>query len=202
MNWIFITTMTSLFTCAEILGTDYSSEMIKTANENLKKSGRKNIVFRVMDNLNMTTPDNYFDIVVARHTCTDAKQIYRTLKPGGKLLIRGVDKLDCWSLKILFGKGQSFEDEKPVSVIDYESVLAARFKGVELVPIHVREYYKTKEDLLALLLKTPILSDFSDEDDFRKDLIDNNILEKYIIENTTEKGILLIRRYYGIMAIK
>ena len=155
-----------------------------------------------MDNLNITTPDNYFDIVVARHTCTDAKQIYRTLKPGGKLLIRGVDKLDCWSLKILFGKGQSFEDEKPVSVIDYESVLAARFKGVELVPIHVREYYKTKEDLLALLLKTPILSDFSDEDDFRKDLIDNNILEKYIIENTTEKGILLIRRYYGIMAIK
>ena len=188
--------------CAEILGTDYSSEMIKTANENLKKSGRKNIVFKVMDNLNITTPDNYFDIVVARHTCTDAKQIYRTLKPGGKLLIRGVDKLDCWSLKILFGKGQSFEDEKPVSVIDYESVLAARFKGVELVPIHVREYYKTKEDLLALLLKTPILSDFSDEDDFRKDLIDNNILEKYIIENTTEKGILLIRRYYGIMAIK
>ena len=27
-------------------------------------------------------------------------------------------------------------------------------------------------------------------------------VEKYIKENTTEKGILLIRRYYGITAIK
>ena len=65
--------------------------MIKTANDNLEKSGRKNISFRIMDNLNMTTPDNYFDIVVARHTCIDAKQIYKTLKKDGKLLIRGVD---------------------------------------------------------------------------------------------------------------
>ena len=39
--------------CAEILGTDYSVEMIKSANKNLLKSGRKNISFRVMDNLKM-----------------------------------------------------------------------------------------------------------------------------------------------------
>ena len=29
--------------------------------------------------------------------------------------------------------------------------------------LYEREYYKTKEDLLALLLKTPILNDFSEE---------------------------------------
>ena len=28
--------------------------------------------------------------------------------------------------------------------------------------LYEREYYKTKEDLLALLLKTPILNDFND----------------------------------------
>jgi hypothetical protein len=27
-------------------------------------------------------------------------------------------------------------------------------------------------------------------------------LDRYIEENTTEKGILLIRRYYGIVAVK
>ena len=191
--------------CAEILGTDFSSEMIKTANDNLGKSGRKNISFRIMDNLNMTTPDSYFDIVVARHTFIDAKQIYKTLKNNGKLLIRGVDKLDCWSLKLLFGKGQAFNDEKPISVIDYENIMEAGFKKVELVPIHVREYYKTKEDLLALLFKTPILSDFSESninEDIGETLIDSDKIEKYIKENTTEKGILLIRRYYGITAIK
>ena len=131
--------------CKEILATDFSTEMINTANNNLKNSKRKNIKFRQMDNLNMDTQDNYFDVVVARHTCINAKQIYNTLKPGGKLLLRGVDKLDCWSLKLQFGQGQAFNDEKPISLIDYENIIEAGFKKVELVPIHVREYYKTKE---------------------------------------------------------
>ena len=192
--------------CKEILATDFSKEMINTANKNLENSKRKNIKFRQMDNLNMNTHDNYFDIVVARHTCINAKQIYNTLKTDGKLLLRGVDKLDCWSLKLLFNQGQAFKDSKPISVIDYENILKAGFKHVELVPIHIREYYKTKEDLIALLLKTPILADFSriEENEKISDSIkiDNEKLEKYIEENTTEKGILLIRRYYGITATK
>lgn len=189
----------------EIIATDYSPEMIKTANENLLKSNRKNIKFKTMNNLEMHVPDNYFDVVVARHTCIDAKQIYKTLKPNGELILRGVDKMDCWSLKLLFGKGQGFKDDKPISVIDYENILSAGFKNVELVPIHIREYYKTKEDLLYLLYKTPIINDFSEivENNFKnQSQVDSEFLEKYISENTFEKGILLIRRYYGITAIK
>ena len=191
--------------CAEIIATDFSEEMINTANESLKRSGKNNITFRTMDNLNMDTPDDYFDVVVARHTCIDAKQIYKTLKNGGKLLLRGVDKLDCWQLKRLFGKGQSYFDEKPISVIDYENILDAGFKHVELIPIHVREFYKTKEDLMALLLKTPILMEFSEveeNDNLELKGIDEKLIDKYIEENTFEKGILLIRRYYGIIATK
>ena len=177
--------------CQEIIATDFSKEMINTANNNLKESGKKNIIFRQMDNLNMDTPDDYFDIVVARHTPIDAKQIYKTLKRNGRLLLRGVDKLDCWSLKLLFERGQGYNDEKPISVIDYENILKAGFKSVELVPMH-----KTKDDLMALLLKTPIINDFSNKE-FDKEKID-----KYISENMTDEGILLIRRYYGITAIK
>ena len=190
---------------AKILGTDFSSEMIKTANENLKKSGKNNIEFKIMDNLNMNTPDNFFDVVVARHTCISAKQIYKTLKQNGKLILRGVDKLDCWQLKRLFGKGQAFNDIKPISQIDYENILDAGFKNVELIPIHIREYYKTKEDLLALLLKTPILDDFAEinvNNIIKRQNIDLDKLDMYIKENTYDKGILLIRRYYGIVAEK
>lgn len=189
----------------EIIATDFSEEMIKTANENLKESGKKNIIFKQMDNLNMTTPDNYFDIVVARHTIIDAKQIYKTLKQNGILILRGVDKLDCWELKMLFGKGQAYHDSKPISIIDYENILNAGFKNVELVPIHIREYYKTKEDLIALLVKTPILENFAEtdsNDELEKSELDINKLDKYIEEHTTDKGILLIRRYYGITAVK
>ena len=62
----------------EIVGTDFSKEMICTANDNLIKSGRNNITFRTMDNLKMDIPNNYFDIVVARHTCINPEQIYKT----------------------------------------------------------------------------------------------------------------------------
>lgn len=190
--------------CAEILGTDFSSEMIKSANQNLLKFGRKNITFRVMDNLKMDTPENYFDLVTARHTIIDPKQIYKTLKPGAYLIVRGVDKLDCWSLKKLFGRGQAYHDEKSISLIDYEAIVDAEFKDVELIPLHVIEYYKTKEDLYALLVKTPILDDMFEESSkvYERKTIENDILEKYVNENTTEKGIKLIRRYYGIIGKK
>lgn len=182
---------------AKIIGTDLSAEMIKTANENLKISNKSNIEFKVMDNLKMNVPNDYFDIVVARHTCIDAKQIYSALKDGGLLLLRGVDKLDCWELKKLYSKGQAYNDIKPISQIDYENILDAGFRNVELVPIHIREYYKTKEDLIALLLKTPILQDF-----YKETNIDFTLLNQYIENHKTDKGILLIRRYYGITAHK
>ena len=57
-------------------------------------------------------------------------------------------------------------------------------------------FYKTKEDLKALLLKTPIINDFSNKE------FDEEKIDKYISENMTDEGILLIRRYYGITAIK
>lgn len=190
--------------CAYILGTDFSKEMIKTANQNLAKSGRKNIEFRVMNNLEMDTKDDYFDLVTARHTVTDPKQIYKTLKINGYLIIRGVDKLDCWELKKMFKRGQAFDDEKPVSLIDYENILDAGFKDVELIPLHVIEYYKTKEDLYALLLKVPILDKISN---IRKNTherlpIEKNNFDEYVKKNSTSKGIKLIRRYYGIIARK
>ena len=184
---------------AEILGTDFSSSMISTANANLKKTGRKNIKFRVMDNYKMDTEDEYYDIVVARNTCIDPKQIYKTLKKGGVLIVRGVDKYDCWQLKRLFGMGQEYKEKIPTSLIDYENILDASFRDVELIPLYVKEYYKTKEDLLALLYKVPIL-DYFDIDNMNK--IDMNLVNKYIFENTYEKGILLRRRYYGIVAYK
>lgn len=189
----------------EIIATDFSEEMINTANMNLKASGKNGITFRKMDNLNMDTEENYFDVVVARHTCIDAKGIYKTLKPGGILLVRGVDKDDSIELKNLFGYGQAYFDPKSISEIDFENIKEAGFKDVELTEIYINEYYKTKEDLVALLLKVPILDDFSEleeNNNLKKRELDINLLDKYIEENLTDKGILLKRKYYGIVAKK
>ena len=190
----------------EILGTDLSSEMIKTANKNLEKSGRKNITFRIMDNLNMDVSKEYFDVVVARHTPTDPKQIYETLKKGGYLIVQGVDMFDCHELKRIFGRGQAFHDTKPISIIDYENILDANFKDVELIPIHEIEYFKDRETLYKFLLKVPILDDFSEEDgdvkDYYKTSLEEDKLDEYIKRNTYPEGIKLQRRLYGIIAKK
>ena len=184
--------------CKEILATDLSPSMIETARENLKESGRKNIYFKIMDNLKMNVPDNYFDVVVARHTVTDPKQIYKCLKTGGYLLIRGVDKADCLNLKLLFGKGQGFNDKEPISVVDYKNVINAGFKDAELVPIHEREYFPNVEKFKEFLKDVPIINEF--DKDYNDD--DNELLEKYIKENTHNGKTLLLRRYYGISARK
>ena len=182
--------------CEEILGTDYSPAMIETANKNLKESKRKNITFRLMDNLHMDVPREYFDVVVARNTVTDPKQIYDCLKTGGYLLIRGVDKDDCWSLKMLFEEGQGYHDRKPISIIDYENILKAGFHEVELVPIHEREYFKNKYLFKEFLKKVPIIDDFSEEENDNKDYykkeLDDDLIEEYIKENTFNGKIRLI----------
>ena len=192
--------------CAEILGTDFSEGMIETAQKNLTQSGRQNISFRLMDNLHMDVPDNYYDIVVARNTITDPKQIYRCLKPGGYLLIQGVDKYDCWSLKRIFGKGQSYNNERAVSIVDYENVLDAGFQDVELVPIYEREYFKNRILFKEFLKKVPIIDDFSEEAGDNKDYyapdLDDDLLDEYIQGNTYDGQIRLLRRYYGIVGRK
>ena len=184
--------------CAEILGTDYSPAMVETARANLAKSGRKNISFKVMDNLDMDVTDDHFDIVVARHTCTDPVQILKCLKPGGHLLIRGVDKYDCWNLKLIMGGGQGWNDPVPVSIVDYENVLKAGFADVELVPIHTREYFKDRETFKSFLEAVPILDSVAIEGA----PLDEELLDKYIAENTVGGRIILYRAYYGLSARK
>ena len=169
-----------------IIATDFSQEMINTAKSNLK--ARKKIKFAKMNNLKINFPNEIFNLVSARHTIINAKEIYRVLEKGGIVVIQGVDKEDCIELKDIFKRGQAYNDEKAISQIDYEDLINSGFEIVKNVKIKENEYFKTKEDLLALL--------------YKRIHIENDLLEKYIKDNITEKGILLKRRLYGIVARK
>lgn len=184
-----------------LVATDFSEEMIKTAKSNLK--GKKRIKFAQMDNLKINFPDKIFNLVSARHTVINAKEIYRVLEPGGVVVIEGVDKGDCIELMDTFKKGDVERGKKAISQIDYEDLVNAGFKIVKRVEIFENEYYKTKEDLIALLLKAPILENFSEiSSRNQKENIKEDLLDKYVKENTTDKGILLKRKSYGIVAQK
>ena len=76
---------------------------------------------------------------------------------------------------------------------------------IEKIEILQNEYYETEQDLMALLLKAPILDDFSEvnnEDFEHKPRIEQDIFEAYVKKYKTEKGILLKRVLYGIVAKK
>ena len=188
-----------------IIATDFSPKMIETANINKKNYPNKKIKFVTMDNLNMKFPNNLFDIITARHTIIDAKQIYNCLANNGILIIEGVDKYDCWELKKIFNRGQAFNDNISISQKDYNDLKNAGFSEINLQEIVQYEYYKTENDLLALLLKTPILDDFSELDTLsntHKNQIESDLFNQYISQHTTDKGLELKRVLYGIVAKK
>ena len=188
-----------------VIGTDLAENMIKTAKENAKKYPKKRVKFTKMSNLEMNFPKETFDLISARHTIINAKKIYDCLAPDGVVVIRGVDKKDCWELKELFGRGQAFNDEISISKKDYLDLKEAGFKEIEKVEILENEYYETEEDLMALLLKTPIIDDFSEINGNhfkKKELIEKELFDEYVRRYKTKKGILLKRVYYGIIGKK
>ena len=188
-----------------IIATDFSKEMIKTAKENAKKYPEKRVKFTKMNSLEMAFPDETFDLISARHTIINAKQIYECLVSGGIIVIEGVDKKDCLEIKEIFGRGQAYKDEISIAEKDYLDLKEAGFKSVEMVEILENEYYETEDDLMALLLKTPILDDFSEingEEFEHRTIVEKDLFDKYVKRYTTEKGILLKRVLYGIVAKK
>lgn len=188
-----------------IIGTDFSNTMVETAKQNAKKYPNKKVKFAYMDSMNMSFPNGMFDLISVRHTVMNAKQLYETLAGDGAVIIEGIDKKDCWEMKELFKRGQAYKDEISIAEKDYNDLKEAGFSRIEKVEIYENEYYETPDDLMALLLKVPILDDFSEinNDSFtHRTEIEKDLFVEYVNKNTTEKGILLKRVLYGIIAKK
>ena len=181
-----------------IIAIDNSKEMIETANQNLSKYKNKKVKFIVGDNLNLIFPNLLFDLVSARNTNSDPKQVFNVLKNGGAFIIQGVDTKDCYELKEYFKRGQNYNQKENFSEIEFKRFENVGFKSVTLYPILFTEYYESKEELLKLLLKAPIINDFDNDNNN----IEDNILDEYIKTHQKEEGIELKRVYYGILAIK
>ena len=180
-----------------IIATDISEEMLKTAKNNLKNYPNKRVKFILCDNLNLNFPNEMFDLISARHTQINYQLSYNILIKGGVLVIEGVDTKDCFELKEIFNRGQEFNSKEILSKFEYENLLKVGFQKVELFNYLFNEYYASKNDLLNLLMKTPIINEFETNKE-----IEDDLLEKYINKFTCDKGIKLKREYYGILAIK
>ena len=176
-----------------IVGIDFSKEMIKTANNNLEESKRKNenISFMYMNINELQFDENEFDVITARHTVLNVNEIKIVLKPGGILIIEGVAKDDCLELKDKVGRGQCYFDEKAIEDIEYDELTNANFDKVEKKYMLLNEWYHSEDDFYALLFKTPIIENINENDLIK--------INEYIEENTSFGNIKLLRKIYGFV---
>ncbi len=180
--------------CLMKIGTDFSDEMIKVAKRNIDK--KNNVKVFKMNSDRILFPDEFFDVVCARHTPFNTNEIYRLMKPKGKFFSEQIDEDDCLELKNLFGRGQGYNEKiKLIKKIE-EQIKNEKFSDVKFYDLIQYEYYETEEDLLFLLNNTPIIPQFGKiESDIKK-------FNEYVSNNKTDKGILLKRKLFGIKVIK
>ena len=190
--------LTKISDAGFIFGIDNCAEMIETANKNLQKYPNKRVKFIKMDANNITFPDGIFDIVCSRHCWSNPSRAYKLLKNDGMYFSEDIENDDCIELKELFGRGQCFNEKIKLQdkIVPLLVNSGFREENITLYQIEVEEYYKTEEDLIYLLLNTPIIMNFLKEKD------DSQKFEEYVDKYKTDKGILLKRKLFGIIAEK
>lgn len=100
-------TLAKRYPHAEIIGMDFSQEMLKIAQHKVSDAKVQNITLESGDAMNLRYPDNSFDAVTigfGLRNVPDANQvlaeIYRVLKPGGQMICLEAFKVETPIVKI------------------------------------------------------------------------------------------------------
>lgn len=184
---------------SKIFMIDTEIEMLKKAKENVSKlceSVQQKFVLSKASGLKkLKFEDESLDLVVSRHCGANMKEVFRVLKKGGFFISQDIDKEDCWDLKQIFNRGQCFDKKISVKEKTLKQILKLGFTKIEVLNFTQTEYYKTKEDVIFLLKRTPILNGFNE-------IEDEKLLNLYIQKFSTNNGIQLNRKLYALKLTK
>ncbi len=180
-----------------LIGIDLSAQMIQSAQTNLMKSKIKNARFLQMSSEQIQFPNEFFNVVSSRHAPFQAKEVARVVADGGLFLTQQVSEGDKWNIKQTFERGQSYGEIDGSAKERYiKQLKEAGFSKVEVFDYNATEYYARPEDLLFLLKHTPIIPHFGEQKD------DYKLLDQFINNNQTEKGIRTNAKRYLLIARK
>ncbi|GKU80479.1 class I SAM-dependent methyltransferase [Paenibacillus sp. L3-i20] len=180
-----------------LVGIDLSTGMIETATNNLIQSSKRNIRFMQMDAGKLEFPQNFFNVVSCRHSGFDAKEIAKVLANDGVFLTQQVAENDKINIKLAFGRGQALGTPENTLKDRYIAELGeAGFTDIQTLQFNSADYYETAEDLIFLLKHTPIVPYFGQSAN------DFEILERFIADNGTERGIRTNSARFMIIARK
>ncbi|UVI30200.1 class I SAM-dependent methyltransferase [Paenibacillus spongiae] len=181
-----------------LVGIDQSAGMIETANDNLAKARKDNVRMLQMDAERIDFPRGFFNVVSCRHSPFSASEAAKVLTEDGLFLTQQVSEDDKINLAQAFGRRQADDGANDGTLKNkYISELQeAGFRDIQSYDYDAVEYYETYEDLIFLLKHTPIIPGFGqDENDFA-------VLEQFIRDNQTSKGIRTNAKRFMIIARK
>src|SRR3972149_11235884 len=126
----------------KVIGVDMTPEMLDKARANARKSKRKNVEFRLGEIENLPAADNSVDVIISNCVINLApdktrvfKEVFRVLKPGGRLmvsdlvLLKELPDVIKQSADAYIGciSGATAKDEY------LEAIKSAGFKDVEII---------------------------------------------------------------------
>ena len=167
-----------------LVASDFTAGMIEKAKDNIGKIGHSNIRFLKIDAYNkIDFPDDFFDIISVRHSHFNSSEVARILKPNGLFLTQQVEYKDKENFVSYFGRHQCENSTNLLARRYAEELTQLKFSEVIIDEYDADEYYEGYEDVLFFLKNTPVVPDFGKfEDDFKA-------LDRFIKDNSTEKGI-------------
>lgn len=179
-----------------LVGIDLSDGMIETAQTNLKKADISNVRFSQMSSDQLKFPADYFDFVTCRHAPFSSIEVAKVLKKGGYFITQQVGERDKINIKRAFNRGQLVEEDGVLLARYVQELNESGFSEIQHFEYDATEYYQRPEDLLFLLKHTPTIPDFGEKkNDFK-------ILNDFIENNQTKKGIRTNSKRFLIIAIR
>lgn len=113
-----------------VLCTDLSRNMLRTAQRKARAFGADNVAFAERNIFDLQDPDNTYDVVIAGnvlHLLSNpqgaVRELYRVLKPGGKLLLPTFTTRGRGKILLGIYKKLGFDPETEYSPSEYKKML-------------------------------------------------------------------------------
>ena len=171
----------------KVFGIDTSKINLDIAKSHSNDEKGKNIEYSLQDASHTSFQDSFFDVAYCRRGPSYYTEYFRVLKTQGYYLEIGIGEKDTVKLKKIFGRGQNY-GKWDTSILD-ENLKELRRLGFKVIfaeNFHYFEYYPSYKEFDLFLQGVPIFEDFDSEKD-------KSLLQRYVEEFTTNKGIQLSR---------